>query len=464
MNNITGFYPSVRVDATGDGVVSQGGGIVLTEMLKASGLTTGLAEALEPWRKPFATHNPGKILTDLALSMATGGDFVSDIDRLRNQPEVYGRIASDPTISRLFKVLATVQPAKALVAINKARAVSRAHVWEKAGDASPLHGVSRKNPLVIDLDASLVNSHSEKDDARPTWKKGFGFHPLCSFIDHGLAGTGEPLVTLLRPGNAGSNTVADHIQVVKDSIKQLPKGWRSGRKIMIRTDSAGGTHGFLDWLTDKRRNFSYSVGFPIHGAVAEVLPLVPKKGWSRAYDSDGTERDGAWVADITGMLDLKSWPAGMRVIVRKEIPHVGAQLRITDIDGHRYTAIATNQEHGQLADQEVRHRLRARCEDRIRNAKDSGFANLPFKSFTANELWCHVVMMATELMAWTQMIGFNDSKARRWEPKKLRARLFEIGGKLAKHAHQTTLHLASSAPDARLLLTGVKRIAALSPP
>ena len=144
-----------------------------------------------------------------------------------------------------------------------------------------------------------------------------------------------PLLQKPWPGNAGSNTVADHIQAVKNSIKQLPKGWKSGRKIMIRTDSAGGTHGFLDWLTEKRRNFSYSVGFTISEAVAKVLPLIPKKGWNRAYDSDGTERDGAWVADITGMLDLKSWPAGMRIIARKEIPHVGAQLRIIDIGGHR---------------------------------------------------------------------------------------------------------------------------------
>ncbi|WP_370526268.1 IS1380 family transposase [Pseudarthrobacter sp. NBSH8] len=305
---------------------------------------------------------------------------------------------------------------------------------------------------------------SEKEDARPTWKKGFGFHPLCSFLDHGILGTGEPLVTLLRPGNAGSNTVADHIQVVKDSVKQLPTGYRSGRKIMIRTDSAGGTHGFLDWLTAKHRNFSYSVGFPIHGAVAEVLPLVPKIGWTKAYDSDGVERDGAWVADITGMLDLSSWPAGMRVIVRKEVPHAGAQLRITDIDGNRYTAIATNQTKGQLAVLEVRHRLRARCEDRIRNAKDTGLANLPFHAFTGNELWCHVVMLAAEIMAWTQMIAFTGTKARRWEPKKLRARLFEIGGKLASHARQTTLHLAATAPEVKLLLKGMERIAALSPP
>lgn len=464
MNYFTGFYPSVRVDAAGDGVVSQAGGVLLTSMVKASGITAGLSAALEPWRKPFATHDPGKILTDLALSLATGGDFASDVDRLRNQSEVYGLVASDATISRFFTTFSRVRPAKALAAINKARAAARAHVWEQAGKDSPLHGVSAENPLVIDLDASLLNSHSEKEDARPTWKKGFGFHPLCSFVDHGLLGTGEPLATLLRPGNAGSNTAADHIQVVKDSVKQLPHGYRSGRKVMIRTDSAGGTHSFLDWLTAKGHNYSYSVGFPIHGAVADVLPLVPKNGWTRAYDSNGTERDGAWVADITGMLDLKSWPAGMRVIVRKEIPHVGAQLRITDIDGNRYTAIATNQEKGQLAALEVRHRLRARCEDRIRNAKDTGLANLPLKAFAGNELWCHVVMLAAEIMAWTQMIAFTGKKARRWEPKKLRARLFEIGGKITTHARQTTLHLASTAPEVQLLLTGLKRITALSPP
>ena len=319
--------------------------------------------------------------------------------------------------------------------------------------------------MVIDLDASLLNSHSEKEDARPTWKKGFGFHPLCSFVDHGLLGTGEPLATLLRPGNAGSNTAADHIQAVKDSVKQLPQGYRSGRKVMIRTDSAGGTHGFLDWLTAKGRNFSYSVGFPIHGAVAEVLPLVPKNGWTKAYDSNGTERDGAWVADITGMLDQSSWPDGMRVIVRKEIPHVGAQLRITDIDAEPIHG--DRDEPGKRVSwllAEVRHRLRARCEDRIRNAKDTGLANLPLKAFAGNELWCHVVMLAAEIMAWTQMISFSDKKPRRWEPKKLRVRLFEIGGKITTHARQTTLHLASTTPEVQLLIKGLQRITALSPP
>jgi hypothetical protein len=464
VSNSTGFYPSVRVDSAGDGVVSQAGGLVLARTVHASGLGAGLSEALGPWRKPFARHDPGKILTDLALSLATGGDCVSDVDRLRSQPQVYGLVASDPTISRLIKALSTITPGKALTAINAARAAARAHVWTTAGKDSPLHGVSAENPLIMDLDATLITSHSDKEDARPTWKKGYGFHPLAAFIDHGSAGTGEPLAVLLRPGNAGSNTATDHITVTKDALKQLPAGHRSGRKVMIRTDSAGGTHGFLHWLTAKHRNLGYTVGFPIHGAVEAALPRIPKTAWTRAYNSDGVERDGAWVAEITGMLDLSSWPAGMRVIVRKEEPHPGAQLRITDIDGMRYTAFATNQNRGQLADLEVRHRLRARCEDRIRNAKETGLANLPLHSFAANTLWCHLVMLAAELMAWTQMLAFTGTPARRWEPKKLRTRILEIAAKISRHARQVTLHLASKAPETALLLKGLQRIAAISPP
>lgn len=289
-------------------------------------------------------------------------------------------------------------------------------MWAAAGEHSALHSISADTPLIIDVDGTLIASHSEKENALPTWKKGFGFHPLVSFLDHGLEGTEEPLAVLQRPGNAGSNTAADHITVVRDSLKQLPAAHRTGRKIMIRTDSGGGTHEFLKWLTNKHRNLGYSVGFPIHGQVEKALPLIPKKAWARAYNSDGVERDGAWVAEITGMLDLGSWPDGMRVIVRKEEPHPGAQLRITDIDGMRYTAFATNQKGGQLADLEVRHRLRARCEDRIRNAKDTGLANLPLHSFAAITLWCHLVM------------------------------------------------LAAAAPDTGLLIKGLQRIRALSPP
>lgn len=464
MSKPISLYPSVLVDGAGSGVVSQAGGVVLAETVRASGLGGGLSAALEPWRKRLARHDPGKVLTDLALSLALGGDCMADVDRLRSQPAVFGAVASDPTVSRLMRTLSAVAPEKALKGINAVRAAARAHVWSLAGEHSPAHGATARDPLVVDLDATLITAHSDKEEARPTWKKGYGFHPLTAFVDHGHTGTGEPLAVLLRPGNAGANTAADHITVTRDALAQLPRGFRSGRKVLIRTDSAGGTKDFLAWLTGPRRNLAYSVGFPITGALAEALPLVPAEAWTRAYNSDGHERDGAWVAEVTGMLDLSGWPDGMRVIVRREVPHPGAQLRITDLDGMRYTAFATNQGRGQLADLEVRHRLRARCEDRIRAAKDTGLSNLPLHAFDSNVLWCHLVMLAAEITAWAQMLALHGTPARRWEPKRLRARIFETAGRITRHARRAILHLAATAPGTPLILEALGRLALLAPP
>jgi hypothetical protein len=186
---------------------------------------------------------------------------------------------------------------------------------------------------------------------------------MTAFADHGASGNGEPLAIVLRAGSAGSNTVADHIEAARLALAQLPRPLR--RKVLVRADSGGGTHGFLDWLTAKSRRLHYSVGMTISEDMQDAILKVPADSWTPAYDGDGQVRDGAWVADITGLLDLSSWPAGMRVIVRKERPHPGAQLRFTDIDGHRFTAFATDAKKGQLADLELRHRRRARCEDRI---------------------------------------------------------------------------------------------------
>lgn len=464
MQKSTCPYPAVLVDGKGSGVVSQAGGIVLAETVRATGLAAGLSAALRPWRKPASRHDPGKVITDLALSLAMGGDCLADVDRLRSQPGVFGPVASDPTVSRMMKALSGQQAAQALKAVNSARAAARAHAWALAGERSPAHGATARDPLVVDLDATLVTAHSEKEHAAPTWKKGYGFHPLTAFLDHGADGTGEPLAVLLRPGNAGSNTAADHIAVTRQALAQLPKGFRSGRRTMVRTDSAGGTKDFLSWLTGTHRNLGYSVGFPISTQLESVLPLVPQEAWARAYNSDGHERDGAWVAEATGMLDLSGWPEGMRVIVRREVPHVGAQLRITDLDGMRYTAFATNQTTGQLADLEVRHRLRARCEDRIRSAKDTGLANLPLHAFDANQLWCHLVMLAAEITAWAQMLALHDAPARRWEPKRLRTRIFETAARISTHARRTVMHLAATAPETPLILTALGRLALLAPP
>jgi hypothetical protein len=314
-----------------------------------------------------------------------------------------------------------------------------------------------------------VTAHSDKQGAAPTFKRGFGHHPLWAFIDHGPDGTGEPLAVLLRPGNAGSNTAADHITVLREALRQLPghlAGTRPGRKVLIRSDAAGATHELLNWLVGQR--LSYSVGFTLPEHIVDVLTTIPDREWQIAYDADGEPRPGAAVVEVTGLLDLSRWPAGMRVIVRRERPHPGAQLRLTDADGNRLTAFATNTAPGgpgrQLADLELRHRRRARAEDRIRCAKDTGLRNLPLHELDQNRIWCAIVTLACEITAWAQMLAFAEHPARRWEPKRMRLRLFSLAGRLARSGRRTVLHLAGHAPWAALLQQAITTLRALPAP
>ena len=465
MKKTTGPYPALAVDGAGSSVVPHAGARLLLSTAETVGLTAALSAALAPWRRPLTRHDPGKIITDLAVSLAIGGDCLADLAQLRASPEVFGPVASDPTVSRLVDALAADAPA-ALAAINAARAAARERAWSLAGQHAPDHQASAASPLVIDVDATLVGAHSEKECAAPTFKRGFGFHPLWAFCDHGGEGTGEPLAFLLRPGNAGSNTATDHITVLRQALAQLPGGHARGKKVLVRVDGAGGTHELLAWLT--RRRLAYSVGFSLPGDLAGIqakLSTIPDALWEPAYDADGQLRPGAWVAEVTGLFDLRSWPAGMRLIVRKEHPHPGAQLRITDIDGLRVTAFVTNTTRGQLADLELRHRRRARCEDRIRAAKDTGLANLPLHDFTQNQIWCAIVALAAELTAWMQTLALTGhagyEQARRWEPKRLRLRLFSIPGRHARTGRRRLLHLAAAAPFTALALAGLEALTGL---
>jgi hypothetical protein len=468
VSNTIGFYPRIQVDTTNSGAVGQAGGVLLTETIAAAGLGPAMSAALSGWRKPLAVHDPAKVVVDLAVTLALGGDCLADIALLRSEPGLYGPVASDATVSRTITALAADAPA-VLAAIDTARAAGRARAWKLAGAHAPNHAASARTPLIVDLDATLVGSHSEKEQAAPTYKKGFGFHPLWSFVDHGAAGTGEPLSVQLRPGNAGSNTATDHIAVIKDALAQLPGhrlGRRTGRKVLIRTDSAGCTHKVLTWMAGQR--LSYSVGFPLPHNTSSLLELIPAGMWTAAYDAHDEIRDGAWVAELTGLLDMSRWPEGMRVIVRKERPHPGAQLRITDVDGHRVTAFATNTRTGgpatQLPDLELRHRRRARCEDRIRVSKDTGLMNLPLQGFAQNRIWCAIVALAVEITAWMQMLALNGTQARRWEPKRLRLRLFTLPATIARTGRQVRLHLATKAPWVDLVNEGVQRLRALAVP
>jgi hypothetical protein len=443
----------VTVTADGRGLVSQAGAVLLWETMRVTGLGRGLSRGLARWRAPRAVHDPGKIIADLATAVALGGDCLADIAVLRDQPELAGPVASDPVVSRLVAALAGDLP-RALKAIRGARSAGRERAWALAGDNAP----GADGLVTIDLDATIVIAHSDKEQAAATWKKSFGFHPMTAWADHGAGGNGEPLAVVLRAGNAGSNTAADHIEATRLSLAQLPRHQR--RRVLVRTDSGGGTHEFLTWLRAPSRRLRYSVGMTITEDMQAAIGKVPATAWTPAYDGDGQVRDGAWVADITGLLDLSSWPAGMRVIVRKERPHPGAQLRFTDIDGHRFTAFATDARKGQLADLELRHRRRARCEDRIRNAKDTGLRNLPLKGFAQNQVWCEIVALACDLLAWTQMLALTGT-ARRWEPKRLRLRLFSAAGRLVRGGRRLRLRLAERWPWSAEITAAVTRLQAL---
>ena len=346
--------------------------------------------------------------------------------------------------------------------IATARRQARETAWTLAGRHAPNHAITAKNPLVIDLDATLVTSHSEKEEARATFKKGFGFHPLLAFADHGDDGAGEMLACLLRPGNAGSNTAADHKTVIRQALAQAGLGSRPGKKVLIRIDGAGSTKKTIEELV--KRRVSYSVGYTLPGNTPELYRIIREHVWEPAYDPDGTPRQGADVAELTGLLDLGEWPEGMRVIVRRERPHPGAQLRFEDVDGYRLTAFATNTTQGQLADLEVRHRRRTRCEDRIRAAKDSGLRNLPLKSFAQNRIRCQIVALASEITAWMGILALPDTPARRWEPKRQRLRLFQTAATLAHHARARILHLTDRSRWAPIVRAGHARLCTLPIP
>ncbi len=418
MTKRTALYPRVGVDAAGRGVVSPAGAVAPVETLRASGLDRGLSCTLSPWRRPLAVHDPAKIVRDLAITLAVGGDCLAGIALLRVEPGLFGRVASDPTVSGAVDALSADAP-RALAAISAARAQARARVWARAGRHPPDQATDAAAPLIVDLDATLVTAHSEKEQARPTFKRGYGFHPLWAFADHGATGTGEPLAVLLRPGNAGSNTAADHVSVIRDALRQLPSqraGTRPGRRVLVRTDAAGCTHDVLTWLAAQR--LSYSVGFPLPHNTEQLLARIPAAVWAPAYDADG----------------------------------------------HRVTAFATNTTRGQLADLELRHRRRARCEDRIRCAKDTGLANLPLHDFAQNQIWCAIVALACELTAWMQLLALAGHDARRWEPKRLRLRLFSAAGRLAVSGRCVVLHLRRAGRWSQLLVQVITRLRALPAP
>jgi hypothetical protein len=425
---------------------------MLLQTAAVSGLAAGLSRGLASWRPARSVHDPGKTVLDLAVTIALGGDCLADVAVCRAQPELFGAVASDPTISRLIEGLGD-DSATVITAIRAARAGARAKVW---AHHRPIPSTDR---VVVDLDATLVGSHSEKEGATANFKRGFGFHPMLAFVDHGAGGTGEPLVGMLRPGRANANDAADQIAVLDAALAQLPEQTRS--RVLVRGDTGSGVQPFLWHVTNL--GLQYSVGVYARQPVQDALAALPQQAWRKALDVDGNPRDGAQVAELTRWLPATfvGWPPGMRVIARRERPHPGAQLRITDQEGWRITVFATNTRRGRLADLEVRHRLRARAEDRIRGLKDTGLTNLPLQAFAKNQIWLELAQLAAELLTWTQLLAWPDQAARTWEPKRLRLRLLAVAGRLITTGRRRILRLSQRWPWTDLITSGHHRLALL---
>jgi hypothetical protein len=443
--------PRTRLDVTadGDGLVGHAGAVLLVELADRLGLPAALDRWTGREQPGRARHRSGKVLADLAVMLADGGDCLSDLVVLRDQPGLFGPVASTPTAWRVVERLAGAGE-QGLAGLRLARAQARRRAWQAGAWVEGL--------LVIDLDATLVTAYSDKQGAAGTYKGGFGFHPLAAWLDRG-DGTGEPLAAVLRPGNAAANTAADQIDVVDLALAQFPRQARERQPILVRADSAGATHAFLDHL--REQGVRFSVGFDLDSRVRTAILELPADAWVAAIAADGGDRDGAQVAELATLdLPAAGWPAGTRAICRRERPHPGAQLSFTDADGWRFQVFLTDQPDPDLARLELRHRQHARVEDRIRGAKATGARNLPFDRWRRNAVWLQLVLLALDLVGWAQALLLDGALAVA-EPKTLRYRLWHVAGRISRHARRLRLRLQRTWPWAADLVRAFSRLDAL---
>jgi hypothetical protein len=437
-----GLVDKLRVTADGGGQVGHAGSALVAGAADRLGLTRALSAAMAGTRRRASAHDPGVALRDLVVMLADGGDCLADLGAQRDQPDLFGRVASDSTA---FRVIDSIDQA-GLERLRGAVALARARAW-KLG--------ARPAQTVLDVDATLTTAHSDKEQAQGNFKGGYGHHPLVCYLD----GTGDALAGVLRPGNAGSNTAADHTTVLELALEQLDQTALDG-EILVRADGAGASHELTGFCRDGAIRFS--VGFDLTEAVREAIAAVPETAWAAAIRADGTEREHSQVCEITNRVDLSAWPQGSRLITRRTKLKDGDQLSFADRDGHRLAVFLTDQP-GQVPELDLCHRGHARVEDQIRQAKDCGLSNLPFKSYAHNQVWLWLVMLAQDLITWTKLLCLAD-EARAWELKRLRYRLLHQSGRIARHARRSTLRLARDWPWSGQLAAAFARLQALPAP
>jgi hypothetical protein len=469
---------ALKVTSGGTGLVGHAGAVLLRKAADQAGLAAGLSVALrKAGTSPLLDR--GIVLVSMAVAIALGATSMSDIAVLAHLAPVLGNAPSGPTIRRALDLAGA--PGM-LDRVARARARARAHVWTLIGDTPAgfpwlaIAGKTLTGWLVIDMDATLVTARSDKEGAAPTWKKGYGFHPLGAWC----ANTRECLAMLLRPGNAGSNTFTDHRDVLAAAIRQVPARFR--RKVLVRVDGAGASHELIKHLlgmSSPRRTVLFSCGWMITEADEAAIMAVPAGAWKPGIGQDGTAEQDKAVAEITHLMSRAgNWPGGLRWIARRAKPSRRQMANLTAYEkktGWRYSITCTNipdggiggvpgSHHPQYID--VIHREHAVVETGgVRTAKTMGLRNLPSKAWQVNCGWVIAANIAADLAAWTRLLGFcDDEDLRDADPDTLRYRAWHIPARLARHARERVLKISPDWPWKDAFLTCWRRLCALPAP
>jgi Transposase DDE domain group 1 len=490
----TGWLKGLQVTADGTGIVSHAGVALIRALADNVGLTAGLSEALASRR--LLVHDRGRVLVDLACAIADGGEVISDFRVMGDQEELFGLVASVPTVWRTLAEIAGGGEralGKITAAVNAARRRAWAGIEARHGALPGVRIADRmlEGVTCLRLDATVVACHSEKQGAEPNFK-GFGLHPLGCWCDN----TAEPLAATLRPGSAGSNTTADHLEVLGAAISALPPKFR--RRLMVTCDGAGASHGLIERLDTLAarpgHQLIYSVGWELGERERTAIAAVPRQAWQIAIDHHGEVRErraddacadrgcghhACWreeahVTELTGLLrhgpagdQLDGWPATMRVFARRERPHPGAQLTLFEAeDGWRYSLWVTNlptRQRGWRADAayiDAAHRVHARVEDAVRTGKDTGIGKFPSQAFALNQAWLAAALIAATLLAWFKLLALDGPLAKA-EPKTLRYRILHTAARLTRSGRRRHLKIAATWPWAPAIVTAWDRITAL---
>lgn len=425
----------VRVTGGGEQVAAHGGLFVLGRFADGLGLGKALSAAVPPAGERAPVHDRGRVLVHALLMLAGGGEACSDIEHLRAQPVLFGQVASDSTLYRLLRGLGPDEAA----AVCEAVAGVRARVWERRGDTSG------SDPVVLDIDSTLVEVHSEnKQNAAAHFKGGFGFHPmLCATSE------GEVLSMRLRAGNAAANSISDHIGVLDAAIAQLPAavaaGHRDGdeaqapRQVQLRVDAAGCSVHIAEAC--RARNVVFFMTARSNGEVTAAVDhsRFDNEAWQSALDAGGEPSRRAQVAELTDSVDLGGWPERTRFITRREPQHPGAQRSLFDSEVWRYRGFYTDAE-GDPAELDAHMRAHARIENTIAALKDSGLARMPFSDYHANAAWAQLVAIASALVRWFQQLRLTGPLAKA-APKRLRWQLWHAPARLVRSSRKWTLRL-----------------------